>query len=346
MFDYQSTFAGAELGLKVAVAGKTDRGLVRSGNEDNLRIDFDRNLFLVCDGMGGHLAGEVASREACEIINHCFTGLSEEILNDSVLAIPAKFPPTGDLLVKAIRIANRSIYIKSRSRSDYAGMGTTVVAAVLEDDIINIAHVGDSRAYLLNGERLVPLTMDHSWISELEQSGKYSKEEAAQLVNRNIITRALGIHETIEIDYRAYRAKPGDIYILCSDGLCGYADDNEIFAVAKNCGNDVNMIVDTLIQMANDRGGTDNVTVIAIRIDEVESSGRLEEITPVTISAEGDDTVLRENQVIESIARLEEDKQKAILKSESRTRASGFPILVAILLIVIALVVIYYLFSK
>jgi protein phosphatase len=342
----RSTAAGESLDIKITVAGKTDIGHVRSINEDCLKVDDEHNLFIVCDGMGGHQAGEVASREACEVISHCFSTLADEVAGDTTLAVPAAFPTLGDLLVKGIRIANRSIYIKSRSRSDYSGMGTTIVAAALQDDLINIAHVGDSRAYLMTADRLVPLTTDHSWIAELEQSGQYSKEEAAQLVNKNVITRALGIHETVEIDFRARRIVAGDMYIMCTDGLCGYVDDNDIFAVARECGDDVNLIVDNLIQLANDRGGTDNVTVLALRIDRAEGGPESPPVDPVTVPKEGDEAILRENQIVESFSRLREQTQKIATIPEPKGK-SHLPavILIFIVIIIIALVA-YYIYLK
>jgi serine/threonine protein phosphatase PrpC len=342
----KSTAIGESLDLKITAAGKTDIGHVRSINEDCLRIDEEHNLFIVCDGMGGHQAGEVASREACDIRGYCCSNLAEEIAGDSALAIPAGFPALGDLLIKGIRIANRSIYIKSRSRSDYSGMGTTIVAAILQDDLINIAHVGDSRAYLMTADRLVPLTKDHSWVSELEQSGQYSKEEAAQLVNKNVITRALGIHETVEIDYRADRTKAGDIYIMCTDGLCGYVDDNDIRSVAAECGGDVNVIVDNLVQMANDRGGSDNVTVFALRIDKADGGPESPAVEPVTVSKEGDDAILRENQIVESFSRFREQTQKIAGTQEPERKINVLATISVLIAIIIIAVLAYYLFLK
>jgi len=329
------------LNLKVTSAGKTDVGLVRSSNEDCIWTDDELNLFLVCDGMGGHLAGEVASKEACEIIQYCFSNLTDEISHDSVLKIPATFPVRGDLLVRSIRVANRSIYIKSRSRSDYSGMGTTIVAAALQDDLINIAHVGDSRAYLFADNALVPLTTDHSWVAELEQSGQYSKQEVAMMANKNVITRALGIHETVEIDFRARRVRQNDIYIFCSDGLCGYASDEEIFTVVRECGGDVEKITDNLVQMANDRGGADNVSIVALRIDQVEGKTDLAEVAPVTVPHESDEAILRENQIVESILKLREETREII---QTPPPKSGKGMMVAIIVVLLVIVVLIYRF--
>ena len=331
------------MNLRITAFGKTDVGLVRSSNEDSLRIDDELNLFLVCDGMGGHQAGEVASKEACEIIQYCFTNLADEISRDSILSIPATFPVMGDLLVKSIRVANRSIYIKSRSRSDYSGMGTTIVAAVLQDNLINIAHVGDSRVYLYAGESLTPLTVDHSWVAELERTGQYSSQEVAMMANKNVITRALGIHETVEIDYRARKINAGDIYIFCSDGLCGYASDEDLFMVIRECGNDVEQIANSLVQLANDRGGVDNVSVVAVRIDHVDDKPGTAEISPVTVPAEGDEAILRENQIVESISKLREEMKYTPPVVEEKSKTGLFIVIAVILIIVLYILYRFYL---
>nr|MBN2277208.1 Stp1/IreP family PP2C-type Ser/Thr phosphatase [candidate division Zixibacteria bacterium] len=331
--------------VRIISAGKTDVGHVRSANEDTFKIDDERNLFLVCDGMGGHQAGEVASHEACNVISYCISELRSELATDSVLALPARFPSSGDLLVKAIRIANRSVYLKSRSRSDYTGMGTTVVGAILQGDMVNIAHVGDSRAYRLLPDRLIPLTRDHSWVAELEESGKYTREEAAKLANRNVITRALGIHETVEIDFRSDRMEKGDVYIFCSDGLCGYVEDEDIYSVAKESRNDVERLVTDLVQMANDRGGLDNVTVVAFRVEDVGKSD-IPVVSPVTIPVEGDDLILRENQIVESIVKLNQTAQKVITRTGSEQQASKLPMLFLAIFIVAVLAVIYFFYLK
>jgi protein phosphatase len=331
------------LSTKYVVAGKTDVGLVRSGNEDCYKIDIDHDLFMVCDGMGGHLAGDVASSEACEVINHCFAGAAEEISADSTLALGADLPPRGDLLIRAIRIANRSIYMKSRSRDDYSGMGTTIAAGVLEDDLLHIAHVGDSRVYRLEEKGLVRLTTDHSWVSELEQTGAISESEAANFPSKNVITRALGVRETVEIDYRANKIGEGEIYIFCSDGLCGYADDDEIFSVAKDCGNDVELMTENLVQLANDHGGQDNVTVVALRIDKIDRKSKLENISPVTVPAEEDEAIYRENEIIEAILELRKSsaEEEPPVEEESRS-VSLWPLLLIFIAFVIVAAIIYF----
>jgi protein phosphatase len=259
--------------LRLKVAGKSDKGLVRPGNEDHLHLDSRNHVYAVCDGMGGHQAGEVASVLAGEILLRSFTQFSEQLLNDSSLNVEVPIPATGGLLLRAIRLANRAIHRRSSTDQSLAGMGTTVVALAFESDHLTIAHVGDSRAYRLDERQIVPLTSDHSWLNEIQKSQQISIEEASSIVGKNIITRALGVREWVEVDYRAFKTRPGDIFFLCSDGLCGYADDDEIGRVAVKYRDDVDAVVENLIQLALDRGAPDNVTVVAVQVLEVTPSG-------------------------------------------------------------------------
>ena len=287
--------------LKVKAVGRSDRGLVRQGNEDFLHLDPANMLYFVCDGMGGHQAGEVASMTAAETIGRTFSRFSTEIANDPALKLARTVPERGDLLIKAIRLANRAIQAKAKENSDLHGMGTTVVAAALEADIMSIAHVGDSRIYRLNERSLEPLTTDHSWITEVQNTQNISREEASSFIGKNIITRALGVRPTVDIDYRVVKIHPGEIYILCTDGLCGFADDDEIFGVANQYRNDLNKLVDNLIQMANDRGGSDNVTVAAFQILEAPPSP-LPELEPLTLMSETTAAIEAEDSWIPRLA--------------------------------------------
>ncbi|MFH1373094.1 MAG: Stp1/IreP family PP2C-type Ser/Thr phosphatase [bacterium] len=251
------------------VVGRTDRGLVRPGNEDYLHLDDKNAVYAVCDGMGGHQAGEVASMTASETIRVLFDQFHNDLLRDDRLSPGRALPPNGDILLRSIRLANRQIFNRAAADSSLSGMGTTVVAVALQNDLMSVAHVGDSRAYRLDERQLQPLTRDHSWVSEMQANHNLSEKDATSFVGRNVITRALGVRETVEVDYRLVKVKPGEVYILCSDGLCGFADDDEIFAVADRARSDISRIVDNLVQLANDRGGSDNVTIIVIEIKQV-----------------------------------------------------------------------------
>lgn len=273
------------MALRYKAVGQTDVGLVRPGNEDTLHVDRENHVLAVCDGMGGHQAGEVASQSASQTIRTIYTHLHQELLADPDLTLDRSLPPSGELLVKSIRLANREIHNRSSSDPALAGMGTTVVAVALEDNVMSVAHVGDSRAYRLEERQLVALTTDHSWVAEMRSKQLMSSEEGLGAVGKNVITRALGVRENVEVDYRLVPVKPGDTFVLCSDGLCGFAEDDEIFAVAEKAGGDLRQIVDDLIQMANDRGGADNVTILAFTIEET-SPSNFEELDVCTFDAE------------------------------------------------------------
>jgi len=338
------------LKIEYSTAGKTDKGLVRASNEDAFKINQDQNLFVVCDGMGGHQAGEVASNEACEVINYCFTNLAEKINARQELNLPDKIPPRGELLVKAIRIANRSIYMRSRSSSSLSGMGTTVVAMAIDEGLISIAHAGDSRAYRFYQGQLNRLTTDHSWVSELQASGNMSEEEANQIAGKNVITRALGVNERVDIDYRADKLTEGEIYLLCSDGLCGFAEDEEIRSVLADSDNDVDQIVKNLVQLGNDHGGQDNVTVVALRIDKTDAPEDTSVYPPVTVSKESDEALTVENELVNTILDLKKSLNAAEEKKrevEQEQKGSKAPLVfIFLLFIIIAAVFIYFSLGK
>ncbi len=284
--------------LRLKVAGKSDKGLVRPGNEDHLHLDQHNHVFAVCDGMGGHQAGEVASLLAGEILHRSFNQFSEQLLNDSALNIDVPIPATGGLLLRSIRLANRAIHRKASADSNFAGMGTTIVALAFEADHLTVAHVGDSRAYRLDERDITPLTSDHSWLNEIQKSQQITIEEASSIVGKNIITRALGVREWVEVDYRAFKIKPGDTFFLCSDGLCGYADDDEIARVAVKYHDNVDALVENLIQLALDRGAPDNVTVVAVQVLEVNPTG-LPQCETQTLLQESDITLAAEDRWLE-----------------------------------------------
>ncbi|MBU8933232.1 MAG: protein phosphatase 2C domain-containing protein [candidate division Zixibacteria bacterium] len=329
--------------LRYKVEGKTDVGIVRPGNEDYLHLDPANDVFAVCDGMGGHQAGEVASMTASLTLQVLHTSFREELLREESLKLGRKLPTSGDLLVRSVRLANRNIYLKALADTTLSGMGTTVVAMALEGDMMSIAHVGDSRGYRLDQRTLMPLTSDHSWVHEIQESQKLSREEAEAVVGKNVITRALGVRETVEVDYRLIRIRAGDIYIMCSDGLCGFADDDEIFDVANRSRTDIKTMVDNLVQMANDRGGADNVTVIALQIEEV-PTGDLPEIEVFTQSAETEAELAAEDEWVNTITEVER-KQTSEGSDDKSSKSGGsklFLTLIFVVFVAVAFGIIYF----
>ncbi|HEV3284124.1 MAG TPA: Stp1/IreP family PP2C-type Ser/Thr phosphatase [Solirubrobacteraceae bacterium] len=230
----------------------TDTGRQRRANEDSLLARSP--LFVVADGMGGAQAGEVASRIAVESFR---PGLEDSSKPEAALATLAI-------------AANSRIHELSHSNAEHAGMGTTLTAVYVGDSEVAIAHVGDSRAYCLRAGELLRLTDDHSLVDELMRQGRLTPEEAVEHPQRSVITRALGPEGTVEVDTRSFRARAGDVYLLCSDGLTTMLDEEEIaevlrsHPVLRDAG-------ETLIAKANEAGGRDNITVVLLRLEEVGS---------------------------------------------------------------------------
>ncbi len=249
----------------VAWAGRTDIGRVREHNEDKFDFFLPEDptvlalrgrLWAVADGMGGHSAGQIASEVALKtLIRAYFNPLAPE--------------DTEAALRDALTEANSLIYQAARRFEDKAGMGTTVVAAVVRDDGLTIAHVGDSRAYLLRGdEPLRPLTADHSWVEEMVRRGAMSRAEAEASPQRHYILRSVGVMATVEPDITTISVQTGDVVLLCSDGLCGYVDDATMETVLRRPLGLAQNALD-LIDAANDAGGRDNSTALLLRVGAV-----------------------------------------------------------------------------
>ncbi len=311
------------MSLKLNYYGRTDTGLVRPANEDSLLMLPEKNLFVICDGMGGHSAGEVASRTAVGSISATFMVDSPELRDDPLLNLEEDLPPQADLLVKSIRLANRRIYNRSSIDTNLEGMGTTVVGLCFGDKLVSLGHVGDSRIYVYRGSKLTALTIDHSWVAEVQAAGNMTEETASTLVNKNIITRALGIKETVEVDIRLEEFIGGDMFVLCSDGLCGYATDDDIQTVVADCKKDPKKTVDSLIRMANDRGGSDNVTVICVRVDECDELATYRPKPVVTIPVESIATGEREDEWLETLAERTRTALEAASADDSIEEETG-----------------------
>ncbi len=245
--------------LRVAEhAHRTDTGRQRNANEDAY---FARGpLFAVADGMGGAQAGEVASQLATESFEPVQRG--EE---------------SPEAYLRAIaRTANARIHRLAQADSSRSGMGTTLTAALVEDDEVSFAHVGDSRAYLFRDGELKLLTSDHSLVEELRRQGRLTDEQAEDHPQRSIITRALGPEREVEVDTMTYRARPGDVYLLCSDGLTTMVREDRIAATLAET-ESLDDAVSSLVREANEAGGRDNVTVVAFRLEEAEAPAETKE---------------------------------------------------------------------
>ena len=249
--------------MKVAVGAKSDVGLKRSHNEDSLCVEPQLGLFVVCDGMGGHNAGEVASYLASDVVRKYVREQRQQ--GDPALAdgYDPRFASGTNRLASAIRVANETVHRAAMSRSDYEGMGTTIVAALLDGPVVSIAHVGDSRAYMVREGALAKLTEDHSLVAEQVRRGLLTEEEAEHSPQQNIITRAIGMEATIEVSLNELTLIPGDCLLLCSDGLTKGVRAAQILDAIQD-GPDAQAASDQLVALANQAGGEDNTTVIVI----------------------------------------------------------------------------------
>lgn len=252
---------------KLAHTQATDTGKVRDHNEDAIGSNIDIGLLVLADGMGGYNAGEVASGIAVKTVIELVTEACEREKREATDA-PTGLMRQTIILRDAIMRANKLIYNTAQTQTQCEGMGTTIVACLFWDDRISIAHVGDSRLYRLRGEKFEQLTMDHSLLQELVDRGFYSQEEAQRSTNRNYVTRALGVEPTVDVEVGEERVAPGDHYVLCSDGLPDMVKDEDIHLTINTFNANLDMVGKQLIQLSNDNGGKDNVSVVIARVLE------------------------------------------------------------------------------
>jgi len=243
--------------VRFTCAGRTDVGVVRSGNEDAFLMVPDSGVFIVADGMGGHAAGEVASEMAVQIVARSLDGV-----------LGRSDEETAEVIRKGIVEANSSIFQRTLVEQDKRGMGTTATAMVINGERYMIGHVGDSRAYLFRDAQLLQITKDHSYVQEQVDAGRLSPEEARVHPYANVITRCVGSSGDVVPDLYVGTLEAGDLVLLASDGLTGMVEDEDLQAILER-DEPLEALVDAMIAEANRRGGLDNITVILVRIEEV-----------------------------------------------------------------------------
>jgi len=239
--------------------------MVRTHNEDAIFVDRT-GLAILADGMGGYNAGEVASGIAVSVIKD---GLLPELASGRDLSkvdINTGLTHAALLLQQQIAAANKGIYDAAQNRPECAGMGTTVVAAVFHGERVSIAHIGDSRCYRLRGGRFEQLTRDHSLLQEQIDSGQITADQARFSLNKNLVTRALGIEAIVPADVAEYRVEPDDIYLLCSDGLTDMVDTEVVHGIVDGQRKTLEVAATQLVELANQNGGRDNISVILARV--------------------------------------------------------------------------------
>jgi PPM family protein phosphatase len=252
---------------KIKFAEITDTGKVREHNEDAIGSNPDIGLMVLADGMGGYNAGEVASGIAVQTVTELAAeGAMREERNalDSTTGLMRQ----SIVLRDAVARANKIIFQTAQSQTHCEGMGTTLVAALFYDNRVSIAHVGDSRAYRLRDDTFEQLTLDHSLLQELVDRGFYSEEEAQRSTNRNYVTRALGVEPTVDVEVQEYDVLKNDIFLLCSDGLPDMVEDEDIHLTISTFNASLDVVGQQLVQLTNDHGGRDNVSVMLAQVLE------------------------------------------------------------------------------
>jgi serine/threonine protein phosphatase PrpC len=249
--------------MEVKAFGLSHVGRQRQHNEDAFLVEANAKLFLVADGMGGHAAGEIASRIAVETISE-FILHTEEDEGTWPHAYDEHLKRSTNRLMAALKLANTRVLEAMRKDARLRGMGTTVVASLVDGDTVSVAHVGDSRAYLIRSAQLSRITNDHSWVFEQVQAGMLTEAEAERHPLRNVITRALGGALSVAPDASEIECRAGDIYLLCSDGLTGMLPEEQILRVLTEH-EDLEAACNLLIDQANERGGYDNVTAVLVK---------------------------------------------------------------------------------
>lgn len=249
---------------KLEFVAASDVGRKRTHNEDSVGTEPSLGLAVLADGMGGYKAGEVASAIAVNVI---LDELRKSLAHRSPAEVDeASGYSVGSLLARdAVLRANETVFQTARSQPQYQGMGTTVVVALFYDDRVSIVHVGDSRLYRLRLGELDQVTVDHSLLQELVDKGFYTLEEARQSVQKNLVTRAIGVEAEVQAEVQEEPVASGDIFVICSDGLHDLVDEQDIRLTLTETGATLELAAQRLIELANDRGGTDNISVILVR---------------------------------------------------------------------------------
>lgn len=255
------------MAIKIRHSELTDVGKVRNHNEDNLLVLPNLNLYMVADGMGGHAHGEVASQMAVETLADFFAETCEDEEITWPYNLERDFRFEENRLRAGIKLANRLIFERGESDSAQSGrMGTTIVAISFDEHTAYLGHVGDSRIYRFRNKHLEQITEDHSLLSEYKKVKNLTEEEIEKFPHKNVIVRALGMSKTVEVDVANHVPEPGDLYLLCSDGLSGMLSDNQMAEIINSNREDLNACVQELINAANDHGGKDNITAVLVEI--------------------------------------------------------------------------------
>jgi len=245
--------------------GVSDIGRRRKLNEDSVFLDNELGLYIVADGMGGHNAGEVASSLAVEVVSNFIRRSREEEEITWPYGIDPQISLNGNRLRTAVMLANKRVWKEADNREEYTGMGSTLVAALAASEEVLLCNAGDSRAYRLRDRKLQQVTTDDSWVQAALSEGVLQPQEIQHHYMKNIITKAIGARESIDVGILEHRLQPEDVFLLCSDGLHGMVNDGEIERIIVSAQGELEKAVRELIQAANEGGGKDNISAVLFR---------------------------------------------------------------------------------
>ena len=255
----------ANLNVRMEMLGETNVGMKRTHNEDNFAIIHEENLCIVADGMGGHASGEVASKMAVDALREFF----EATAKDPDATWPYKMDKQRSYeenrLVTGVKLANLRIFEAAQREPRFRGMGTTIVVVAAVREGVIVGHVGDSRVYRIRSGEIKQLTEDHSLLNDYLKMRKLTEEEIANFPHKNVIVRALGMKEIVKVDAHMETPLPGDIFLLCSDGLSGPVNDDDMLRIVEENRGDLKAAASRLIARANENGGPDNITCCLVR---------------------------------------------------------------------------------
>lgn len=249
----------------ISVARLTDVGLQREHNEDAVASDLSIGLLVLADGMGGYNAGEVASEIAVLTLT---AELTEAMRDKSLIKLMPGLLPEAQMLMRAVDRANATIYQISQDQPQCAGMGTTLVVGIFADNKLIVGHIGDSRLYRLRQGSLVQITEDHSLLQEQLNAGLITPQQAKVSINKNLVTRALGIDPQVELEMQEFDVEINDLYLLCSDGLTDLVEDAVIAEILTGADGDIEYAAARLVQAANEQGGKDNISVVIAKVNK------------------------------------------------------------------------------
>lgn len=250
--------------MRIRSAAKTDVGRVREKNEDSHFVSDELGLYVVADGMGGHLGGQRASSIAVKTVSEQVSANHKQLVEGAVVD-PLESSPVPRMLADAVRAACAAIYEAAQDDPELQGMGTTLTSLLVQSDRAFVAHVGDSRCYLQRSDRIVQITDDHSLVNEQVKAGLITREQGRQSRLKNIITRSVGFERDVAVDTFALPLQPGDKLLMCSDGLANFVDDTEIGLALATL--PIDEVPVRMVELANERGGDDNITVVCLTAD-------------------------------------------------------------------------------